>query len=140
MHRADGVTAAAFAALGAYLVASGGGFPAGAGGLPGAGFFPQTIGALMVVLALGLFFKARQRGGTAGFAFANAAQTAGAAGMLLVYLALWGTGFFPLRTVLFLTLLLKFLGQRWRSAAGAALVLTTLATAAFQYGLNVSLE
>ena len=70
----------------------------------------------------------------------GACGSAGAAGMLLVYLALWGTGFFPLRTVLFLTLLLKFPGQRWRSAAGAALVLTTPATAAFQYGLNVSLE
>ncbi len=134
------MTAAGFSALGACLIASGGGFPSGAGGLPGAGFFPQAIGALMVLLALGLLSKARGSGETASLAFANAPQTAGAAAMLLVYLALWGTGFFPLRTALFLTLLLKFLGQRWRSAAGVSLALTAAVTAAFQYGLNVSLE
>lgn len=140
MERADGIAAAGFAALGAYLIVSAGGFPAGVGGLPGAGFFPRMIGALMVLLACGLFLKAQGRGGTAGFAFANAPQTAGAAGMLFLYLVLWGTGFFFLRTALFLTLFLKFLGQRWRSAAVAALVLTALVTAAFQYALNVSLE
>ncbi len=140
MDRSSCIAAAGFTALGAYLVVSGGGFPAGAGGLPGAGFFPQTIGALMVLLALGLLFKARERSGTTGFAFVNAAQTAASAGMLLIYLALWGTGFFPLRTALFLTLFLKFLGQRWRSAAGVSLVLTAVVTAVFQYGLNVSLE
>lgn len=140
MARSDGIAAAGFVALGAYLIVSGGGFPAGAGGLPGAGFFPRTIGALMAAMALGLLFQSRRRGGDAGFAFANAPQTAGAAAMLFLYLALWGTGFFPLRTVLFLTLFLKFLGQRRRSAVGAALVLTALVTAAFRYGLNVSLE
>jgi hypothetical protein len=60
--------------------------------------------------------------------------------MLFLYLALWGTGLFPLRTAIFLALLLKFLGQEWRAAVSVSVALTVVATAAFQYGLNVSLE
>lgn len=140
MQRSGFMIAAGFIALGAYLIVSGGGFPSGVSGLPGAGFFPRMIGALMVLLALGLLFDARERSGNTVFRFANATQTVGAVGLLFVYLALWGTGFFPLRTALFLALLLKFLGRQWRSALGAAVVLTVVVTVIFQYGLNVSLE
>ena len=58
----------------------------------------------------------------------------------LAYLALWGTGFFFLRTVLFLFLLLRLLGEKSRTGIAVAVVLTTAVTLAFQYGLHVSLE
>ena len=140
MDRVNTAVAGCFLALGAYLVISGGEFPAGVGGLPGAGFFPRIIGSLIILLALGVLFESRGRGGTTEFEIANGRQIAGAVALLFVYLALWGTGFFALRTVVFLALLLKFLGQRWPASAGVALTLTAVVVAAFQYGLNVSFE
>ncbi len=140
MDRVNSTVAAFFLALGAYLVISGGGFPAGVGALPGAGFFPRVIGSLIVLLALAMLFQSRGQSEATSFKLSNPRQIAGAVGMLSVYLALWGTGFFPLRTAVFLALLLKFLGQSWPAAAGVAATLTAVVAAAFQYGLNVSLE
>lgn len=140
MDRVNTAVAACFLSLGAYLVISGGEFPSGVGGLPGAGFFPRIIGSLIILLALGVLFESRGRGGTTEFEITNVRQIAGAVALLFVYLALWGTGFFVLRTVVFLALLLKFLGQRWPASAGVAVALTAVVAAAFQYGLNVSLE
>ncbi len=140
MDRVNTTVAAFFLALGAYLVISGGGFPTGVGALPGAGFFPRVIGSLIVLLALAMLYQSRAQSEAASFTLNNPRQIAGAVGMVFVYLALWGTGFFPLRTAIFLALLLRFLGQGWPAAGGVAVTLTAVVTAAFQYGLNVSLE
>jgi hypothetical protein len=62
------------------------------------------------------------------------------AGLLFAYLLLWGTGLFALRTAVFLALLLRMLGQSWRTSAVVGLTLTAAIVLAFQYGLRVSLE
>lgn len=129
-----------FLALGIALLASGAGFPAGVGGLPGAGFFPQVIGTVTALLAGALVVTSRSGGAESPVEIENVRHVAGALGLLCLYLLLWGTGFFVIRTAVFLLLLLRFLGQRWPSAAVCSTVLTVFAYLAFDTGLNVSLE
>ena len=74
------------------------------------------------------------------FLIENRAAVVGAIGLTFVYLVLWGTGLFALRTGVFLALFLKFLGQNWKTSIAVAAVLTVTVTVAFQMGLRVSLE
>ena len=134
------VAGGVFLALGVALFATGAAFPAGVGGLPGAGFFPQVIGAVTALLAGAFVVNSRSGGAGSLVEIENIRHVAGALGLLCVYLFLWGTGFFVLRTAVFLLLLLRFLGQRWVSAAVCSTVLTVFAYLAFDIGLNVSLE
>lgn len=138
MERSDVVAGGLFLALGIALLATGAAFPAGVGGLPGAGFFPQIIGGVTALLAGALVMNSRAGGSPVEIE--NFRHVAGALGLLGLYLLLWGTGFFVIRTAVFLALLLRFLGQRWMPAAACSTVLTVFAYLAFDTGLNVTLE
>ncbi|MCP5117317.1 MAG: hypothetical protein GY953_41365 [bacterium] len=139
MNRVDFGVAAIFGALGIYLVVSASQLPPGMGRLPGPGFFPAVLGGAMIVLALGLL-AACLRGGAAAVTLANRWQLAVVIALLLLYLAGWSVIPFALRTVAFVVLFLRFLGQRWRTAAAVAVALTAAVVLAFQYGLHVSLQ
>lgn len=139
MNRTDLLFALVFFLMGLYLAVSAQGFPPGAAGAPGAGFFPGAAGGVMMLLSAALGLRA-QREGASEFLIENKRALTGAIILTAGYLALWGTGFFALRTVVFLALLLIFLGQRWRQALAVAAVLSAAATLAFQFGLRVSLE
>ena len=140
MSLGDKVVGGVFVALGIALIVSGQGFPAGVGGLPGAGFFPQAIGGMMALLAVGLLVKRVDSKDGSDLAASNPKQVAGIAALLLGYLLLWGTGFFAARTAVFLLLALRFLGQKWIPAAGYSAILTAFVYLAFNTGLNVSLD
>lgn len=140
MTRSDAVTGGAFLALGVALITSGLSLPPGVGGLPGAGFFPQAIGAMMALLACGLLLKGRAGTDADSPGISNGRQVAGTAALLCGYLLLWGTGLFLVRTTVFLALMLRFLGQKWVPAMGYAAALTAVVYLAFNTGLNVSLE
>lgn len=139
MMRVDAIVGGVFAAFGVALIASGARLPSGVGGLPGAGFFPQVIGGLTVLLA-GALLAGQRKKRPDDFSITNPRQVLGTAVLLFVYLLLWGTGFFAVRTAVFLLLTLRFLGQRWSSAAGYSVVLTAFVYLAFDAALNVSLE
>ena len=139
MRCADTIVAVLFAALGALLVVSGTAFPAGIAGIPGAGFFPQAIGVLMGLLAIALWQKGRRRS-KESVSIANVREVAVTAALLLAYLLLWGTGWFVVRTTVFLAITLIFLGQRWLPSLGYAVALSVFAYLAFDTGLNVTLE
>jgi hypothetical protein len=138
--RSNLLVAAAFLLRGIYLAASAALLPAGIGGLPGPGFFPQVIGSVTVLLAVGLFVQTTRRREPGSFALANKGAVAGAIGLMFLYLLLWGTGWFAVRTAVFLTLLLRFLGQRWGTSVIVGVALTAAVVGAFQYGLRISLE
>ena len=140
MNRTDKIAGGSFLVLGIALFASGLAFPSGVGGLPGAGFFPQLIGGLMALLACGLLVKRGETAGSESAGIANARQVAGTAALLFAYLLLWGTGFFVVRTAVFLAVTLRFLGQGWVPAGVYAAVLSVCVYLAFSMGLNVSLE
>ena len=140
MNATDWIPGGLFLAIGIALIASGAAFPEGVGGLPGAGFFPQAIGAVMAMLACALIITRAKKGASDSIQMGTARQVAGAAGLLFVYLLLWGQGLFVLRTAVFLILTMRFLGQRWWPATVCSAALTAFAYLAFDTALNVSLD
>jgi hypothetical protein len=140
MRRPDRIVAAAFAVLAALLLFGSWLLPPGIGRLPGPGFFPACIGVVMLALSLALLIRPGAAE-SAGSLLRGDLRLVGIAALLTFgYLALWGAGFFFLRTVLFLYLFLRLLGERPRVGAAVALALTAMVTLAFQYGLHVALE
>jgi len=139
MNRTDAIVAACFVALGLYLLISGAALPAGIGRLLGAGFFPVLIGLATSGLALCLLASAFRRSGLR-YEIENHRALGGVIGLTFVYLFLWGSGLFVVRTAVFLALFLRMLGERWKTSLAVAAVLTAGVTLAFQYGLRVSLE
>jgi putative tricarboxylic transport membrane protein len=140
MSRSNLAVGAAFLLLGLYLVGSAFELPAGMGRLPGPGFFPEVLGSVTIVLAVALLVQTGRRREPGGFELENIRGIAGAIGMVFLYLLLWGSGWFALRTAVFLALLLRFLGQRWTVSVVVGSVLTAVVVGAFQYGLRISLE
>ena len=110
--------------------------------MPGPGFFPRVIGAVIILLAGALIVQTvRARTLPQGeWHIENGRAIAGAIGLVFVYLLLWGTGLFALRTAVFLALFVRFMGQPWKQSIVVSLVLSAVVVAAFQYGLHVSLE
>ncbi len=140
--RKDLAVGAVCLGLGLTLVATGLRFPSGVGGLPGPGFFPVAIGAVVCLLSAALLWQAR-RGGAAGTKaepLHGKRRLAAALSLLAGYLLLWGAVPFALRTFVFLALFLRLAQERWRSAAVVSAALTAAVVAAFQFGLRVSLE
>jgi hypothetical protein len=140
MSRPDRIVAGVFALLAALLLLGSWLLPEGIGRLPGPGFFPISIGGVMLALSLALLVRpaAAESGGSL---LRGDLRLAGIVALVtFAYLALWGTGFFFLRTVLFLYLFLRLLGEKPRAGVAVAVALTALVTAAFQYGLHVTLE
>ena len=134
----DRIVGVFFALLAVAIMLSAQALPVGLGKLPGAGFFPFWIGAAMLALSIPLLF----RGGASsdGTPPGGWAQAGMVAALTLLYLSLWGSGWFPLRTLIFLVMLLRMLGESWRASAGVSATLTAVVVLAFQYGLRVSLE
>jgi hypothetical protein len=140
MSRPDRIVAAAFAVLAALLLFGSWLLPPGIGRLPGPGFFPASTGGVMLALSLALLVRPSVAE-SAGSLLRGDLRLVGIAALLtFAYLALWGTGFFFLRTVLFLYLFLRLLDEKPRAGVAVAVILTAVVTLAFQYGLHVALE
>lgn len=137
---ADRVLAVAFLALGAGLVASSFGLPAGVGRVPGPGFFPRVIGGATLLLALLLLGQTRGAAPRAPAAPADLRAALGAMALLALYLSSWGTGLFALRTAVFLALFLRFLGQPWKPALAVSITLSAAVFFVFSAALGVSLD
>ncbi|MEZ5393769.1 MAG: tripartite tricarboxylate transporter TctB family protein [Bryobacterales bacterium] len=131
------------AALGflAFAVALGGAWalPSSQGALPGPAFFPLAIAFAMAGLSIALLVWPATRLRRKLSRTRPSALRASSA-CCSFYLMLWGTGLFFLRTAFFLALMLRWTGESWKSAAGAAAGLTTVVVVAFQLGLKVTLE
>ena len=134
----DRIVGVVFAAVAVAFIFGAEALPPSLGNLPGAGFFPFWIGVAMLGLSIPLLFRAGLP--SAETSAGGWAQAGMVAGLTLVYLLLWGGGFFALRTVIFLAILLKLLGESWKSSVGVSATLTAVVVAAFQYGLRVNLE
>lgn len=139
MNKKDLIVGVVFGALAVGLAAAASSFPDPAGRAPGPSFFPYAVATAMGLLSLGVLFQAFRSEGeqeTGGDLRAVLAVCA----LALVYLALWGTGLFALRTAVFLALFLRLVGETWRASATVSVALTAVAVLAFQVGLRVNLE
>jgi hypothetical protein len=129
-----------FLLIGIYLTVSASVLPAASGGLAGPGFFPRAIGVVMLGLGTILLFQGIRARSTASFDVRHGGTIAAIVILTALYLLLWGIGFFPLRTFIFVVLFLRLLGESWKTGVGVSLVLTAAVTGAFQYGLRLSLD
>ncbi len=134
----DRIVGAVFVLIAVGFILGAEALPPSLGKLPGAGFFPFWIGVAMLALAAPLLLRGGEP--AAETPAEGWAQAGLVAALTLVYLLLWGSGFFAVRTVLFLAILLKLLGESWRASVGVSATLTAVVVAAFQYGLRVNLE
>lgn len=143
MKRSELAAALAFLLFGSLLWSAAAGFPPGVGGLPGPGFFPRGIAAVMVALAAAWLARARRRPSGPPSVPATGAPQAKRVVLTVIllaaHLALWGRVPFPLRTFLFAALYLRCFDEPWRRALPLALGSTASVVAAFEYGLGVSL-
>jgi hypothetical protein len=139
-NRTDICLAAFFLLIGIYLTVSASMLPTAANGLAGPGFFPRAIGVVMVVLGAILLFQGIRSRSNTSFEVRHGATITWIAILTAVYLLLWGIGFFPLRTFIFIVLFLRILGQSWKTGVSVSIVLTAVVTVAFQYGLRLSLD
>jgi hypothetical protein len=140
MSRPDRIVAAAFAALAGLLILGSWMLPEGIGRLPGPGFFPANIAGVMLALSIALLVRPSSDKSAGSLLRGDMRLVSIASLITFAYLALWGTGFFFLRTVLYLYLFLRILGEKPRAGVAVAVALTAVVTLAFQYGLHVTLE
>ncbi len=142
MRKADFIVVGVFAALSLGLLAGAAALPAGVSGQPGPGFFPAVVALVMLTLSAALAWQTRRSTGeTASAPPAEHLDIVGGVVLLtMAYLALWGTGWFALRTAIYLSLLLRVVGQAWPRSYVVGAVLSLIVTVAFRYGLRVSLE
>jgi putative tricarboxylic transport membrane protein len=139
MRRPDVWVAGAFLLLGVGILLSSFGFPAGMGRLPGPGFFPAVIGAAITCFSVALLWSAFQKPVEESASIGGRKTLAITIGLLIVFLALWGVVPFPVRTVVFVAVFLRLVGETWLRSVVVAAALTTAVVLAFQYGLRVSL-
>lgn len=132
--------AVTFFALGFFVVIESFGFPPGIERMPGPGFFPQLIGFTMMLLAALVAAQSFTQALAIPLEIENKAAVLSVLALTLAYVSLWGTGAFAIRTMIFLTLLLRLLGERWREAITVALVISAGIVLGFSYGLRLSLE
>jgi hypothetical protein len=129
-----------FLLIGTYLTLSASVLPAASDGLAGPGFFPRAIGVVMLGLGTILLYEGIRARSTASFEVQHGATIIAIAILTALYLLLWGIGFFPLRTFIFVALFLRLLGQSWKTGVSVSIVLTAVVAGAFQYGLRLSLD
>jgi hypothetical protein len=139
MKRSDVWVGGAFLMLGLGVLVASFGFPPGMGRLPGPGFFPAVIGAAITCLSLALLWSAFRNPARESAAIGGRKTMVITIGLLTVFLALWGVVPFPVRTLIFVALFLRLVGETWLRSVVVAAVLTTAVVLAFQYGLRVSL-
>lgn len=120
-----------FAVAGAFVAGAGWRMPEGVGGIPGPGFFPLLIGAVLGVLGCALAVSSgRSRAVTAAPArhLWPLWQVTAIAGLLAAYVAAWDAVPFLVRTPILLLAIARVVGESWWRGAASA-VLTTLALA-----------
>jgi putative tricarboxylic transport membrane protein len=124
---------AVVAASGAYLLGALA-LPSGTPARPGAGFFPLAIGAFGAVMALAwtviAFRRAPAAAGPAREPVEGAGRVVATTGALLGFCFLLPWVGYPIAALVFVTLLLRWLGAGWRSAA-----VTGVASAVVSYYL-----
>jgi hypothetical protein len=130
----DIALAIVFLCLGLALVVNGVRLPSGAG------FFPKVLGCAVIGLSIALLVQGVRMRVPYTFSVGHPRVIVSLIVLTSAYLLLWGVGWFPLRTLIFLLLFLRMLGDTWRVSVAVSTVLVVGVTATFQYGLNISLQ
>lgn len=132
----------AFAGLGALLIVEARTFPAGTGGVPGPGFFPFWIGVLLTALGTGLALGSLHSDAVyweQGWTSEPMQRIGGVVATVIVYLILWNSVPFLVRTPLLLLVIYRIMGESWLRSAVLAGLITAASYGVFGGFFNVRL-
>lgn len=142
LRRSNLLVSLLFALLGVAVLVGSTRMPPGLGNLPGPGFFPRVLGALLLGFSLMLATERTQ----AKDAQDDQAQPGSAwplvlaaMALLTVYLLSWEWLPFLVRTPLLIGSLMRLSGASWRSVAMGGVLLSLFLFGIFQLGLRVDL-
>jgi putative tricarboxylic transport membrane protein len=126
-----------FAALGVALLGHSAGFPPGTPGVPGPGFFPMLVGALLCLLGLGLAAGSRRNGAAIQYwdkPWGDPAivRIVTVIALLALYILVWERVGFIWRTPPLLFLLYLVLGVHWIRSLILAVAVTGVLAGVFQ--------
>jgi hypothetical protein len=126
--RADHVAGAFFVAVGVLVVALSGDLPLGGLSMPGAGFMPLLVAALIIVFGLSLFLRARESKPFAEIAWDDGKHAAAVLGITTIAVALYVTLGFIITMVLMMVALLVIIEKRNIVRAGLYSVVVAVTT------------
>jgi hypothetical protein len=110
--RADHVAGAFFVAVGVLVVALSGDLPLGGLSMPGAGFMPILVAALIIIFGLSLFIRARESKPFAEIVWDDGKHAAAVLGITTIAVALYVTLGFVITMVLMMVALLVIVEKR----------------------------
>ncbi len=110
--RADHVAGAFFVAVGVLVVALSGDLPLGGLSMPGAGFMPILVAALIIIFGLSLFIRARESKLFAEIVWDDGKHAAAVLGITTIAVALYVTLGFVITMVLMMVALLVIVEKR----------------------------
>jgi hypothetical protein len=138
--RADHLAGAAFVGFGIAVFALSGDLPMGGLSMPGAGFLPRLIAALMIVLGLALIVRAHESGLLAGIEWSDLRHAASVCAITAVGIVLYERlGFIITMIVMVFGLLVLIERRNVFRAAVYSVVLVGLAFALFDKALRAPL-
>jgi len=126
--RADHVAGAFFVAVGVLVVALSGDLPLGGLSMPGAGFMPILVAALIIVFGLSLFLRARESKPFAEIAWDDGKHAAAVLGITTIAVAFYVTLGFIITMVLMMVALLVIIEKRNIVRAGLYSVVVAVVT------------
>jgi putative tricarboxylic transport membrane protein len=141
MRRGEATVGAALLLLACAIVWAAAGMPPGRLGVPGPGFFPRALGALLAAVSVGLLVRAWRLSATTdeavGLGHRNITLTVAALaalGLVFEYL-----GYVLSATLLMLVLLRAFSALGWLRSLAAAVATVLVSYVIFVHALGVSL-
>lgn len=139
----DAWTSVVFTLLGLAVCVHAWGFPAGARGVPGPGFFPIVVGLLLIALSVTLWLTTRHAPRHPYWTRADGERVlpriVAILLLLVVYVSFWTVVPFVVRTPILLIVIYRLLGESWGRALLLAAVLTAGLHILFQGFLSVQL-
>ena len=135
--RADHVAGAAFVVFGALIVALSGDLPFGQLSMPGSGFLPKIVAALMILFGLALVLRARESELYSTISWTDGKHAAMVTAITALAIGFYTVlGFIITMTLMMVTLLVVIERRNPLYAGGYAVAIVLTTYAAFEYLLK----
>jgi hypothetical protein len=138
--RADHVAGAAFVSFGALIIALSGDLPAGQLSMPGSGFLPKIIAALMIVFGIALVVRGKESPAFAELGWSDLTHAGQVVAIAAVAILLYTLLGFLATLILMVSAILIVIERRNPLRAGAyALAIVSITYLGFEYALKTPL-
>jgi len=138
--RADHVAGAAFVVFGAVIIALSGDLPAGQLSMPGSGFLPKIIAALLMICGAALVIRGKESPAFADLGWSDLPHAAQVVAIAAAGILLYTTLGFLVTLIGMISTILIVIERRNPLRAGVyAIAIVTIVFVGFEYGLKLPL-